>query len=692
MSNLISGNCGLAGATVYLTGAAGATTTADGSGNYSFSGLAAGFYAVNPQVNGKTFTPWASPQIIVSSDITGVNFTVATTPATSNIWVKLGAIVGTNASDARNALEPSVIYEGNAQILSGNVFKMWYTVLGGANPGVYYAESLTGLPGTWTQYSSNPVIAGYEGSSVFKDPSGTYNYYGTTNYFGTPMDRWTSSDGITFSKTNTAVLASGAAGTWDHIELWRLLPIYVDGGGTWWATYSALGTITTGSQGIGILTSSDGHTWSKYAGNPVLSNFASVQVSKIGSTFYAIGDYCRFGLGGSEPYIFPSPLVISTATNLDGPWSTPVPFLDNTISQEGNGPAPNSQVDSGFLVQGPQGQTLLFYGNTAAGSAVGNGYSISVAQTNQSLTSVFATGATASMRSIAGSQLASDNFQRANENPLSDGGNFTAAFAHAMQVVSDVALPTLINTSDASQYSGIVWPNDQYSEVTAGTGWKAGAGANYIVPMVRIGGTTGSPNAYVAFVENTGTVFIQKYVAGVNTNLHTVSPNLLIADGDVFRLSVVGTTLNFYQNGFLVYSLTDASLSSGNAGFGANAVATLSLAPISLWAGGSATNATPVISPVAGTYSNPTITITSASPGVNIYYTLDGSTPSSSSALYTGPFVISTSLTVKAIAIFTGYTNSSVASAAYTVTSGGSSAFWLMDLTSIEDVRRHNRR
>src|SRR5271155_909245 len=160
MSNSISGNCGLANATVYLTGISAATATADGSGNYTFTGLAAGFYAVTPQVKGNTFTPWSSAQTIASSNISGVNFTAAATPATANVWEKLGIVVGTGASDARDALEPSVIYESGAKILSGSVYKLWYTVLNGSNPGVYYAESLTGAPGTWSYYSSNPVIAG----------------------------------------------------------------------------------------------------------------------------------------------------------------------------------------------------------------------------------------------------------------------------------------------------------------------------------------------------------------------------------------------------------------------------------------------------------------------------------------------------------------------------------------------------
>lgn len=47
-------------------------------------------------------------------------------------------------------------------------------------------------------------------------------------------------------------------------------------------------------------------------------------------------------------------------------------------------------------------------------------------------------------------------------------------------------------------------------------------------------------------------------------------------------------------------------------------------------------------------------------PDGDTYYTLDGSTPSASSTLYTSPFTITTSMTVKAITIDSGYTDSDV--------------------------------
>lgn len=81
--------------------------------------------------------------------------------------------------------------------------------------------------------------------------------------------------------------------------------------------------------------------------------------------------------------------------------------------------------------------------------------------------------------------------------------------------------------------------------------------------------------------------------------------------------------------------------------------------------------ATPTFSPSPGPYvSAQTVAIASSTSGAAIYYTTDGTVPTTSSTLYSGPLTVSASETIKAIAVKAGFTNSSVGSGAYTIGTG----------------------
>jgi Domain of unknown function (DUF4082)/Bacterial Ig domain len=77
---------GGAGATVNLTGAVSATTTADSSGNYSFAGVTNGSYKVTPAKSGLVFIPTSLGAVVTGANILGANFTVPASCPCVTIW------------------------------------------------------------------------------------------------------------------------------------------------------------------------------------------------------------------------------------------------------------------------------------------------------------------------------------------------------------------------------------------------------------------------------------------------------------------------------------------------------------------------------------------------------------------------------------------------------------------------------
>lgn len=95
---------------------------------------------------------------------------------------------------------------------------------------------------------------------------------------------------------------------------------------------------------------------------------------------------------------------------------------------------------------------------------------------------------------------------------------------------------------------------------------------------------------------------------------------------------------------------------------------------VAILTGGSTTTAvaTPTFSPVGGTYpQQQNVTISTVTANATIRYTTDGADPTSSSTVYSAPIILSSTTTLKARGFLSGMTDSAVATAAFTIATGG---------------------
>ena len=156
----ISGNVSTNGAnaSVTLSGAATATTTADASGNYSFAGLANGSYTVTPTKSGYTFNPANQPVTVNGANVSGVNFT-----ATQNVnsGLAMDAKVSKDTTTAATTIASPVF-----STTAGNELLLAFVstdYLSGAN------TTVTGVAGgglTWTLVLRTNVQSG--GSEIWR--------------------------------------------------------------------------------------------------------------------------------------------------------------------------------------------------------------------------------------------------------------------------------------------------------------------------------------------------------------------------------------------------------------------------------------------------------------------------------------------------------------------------------------------
>jgi hypothetical protein len=229
----ISGNVSSIGAnaTVTLTGAASANTTADTSGNYSFTGLPNGSYTVTPTKSGVNFNPTSAPATVNGANVTGLNFggtgvvysisgNVSSAGANATVTLS-GAASATTTADSSGNFAFTNLSNGSYTVTPT---KAGYTFsptsasapVNGANvSGVNFTAaviptfSISGNVST-NGSSATVTLSGAASATTSADTSGNYTFTGLLNgsYTVTP-----SKSGFVFAPLNQAVTINSANAT-----------------------------------------------------------------------------------------------------------------------------------------------------------------------------------------------------------------------------------------------------------------------------------------------------------------------------------------------------------------------------------------------------------------------------------------------------------------------------------------------
>ena len=181
-------------------------------------------------------------------------------------------------------------------------------------------------------------------------------------------------------------------------------------------------------------------------------------------------------------------------------------------------------------------------------------------------------------------QLAVDNFQRPNENPITPANWTTVSGAVALAVVSHLCeSPDAITFSADGQafYSGVSFPPDQYAEITLAS--LTPPSFVYTIARTNIGGTTGySASCSGPFGDAAGQIDLINETTQVTLGTRIGVLNI----GDIVRLECIGTSISVKLNGSTIISAVDATEVSGLIGVNISPFSAVGDAAISHFAAG----------------------------------------------------------------------------------------------------------
>jgi len=326
-----------AGATVTLSGASSATTTANSSGAFTFSNLANGSYTVTPSETGFTFSPASQNVTVNSANVTGINFT-----ATGNTYSISGTI--TNGAGA------TVTLSGASSATTTANSSGAFTFSNLANGSYTVTPSETGF--TFSPASQNVTVNSANVTGVnFTATGNTYSISGTiTNGAGAT---------VTLSGASSATTTANSSGAFTFSNL-------------------ANGSYT-------VRPSETGFTFSPASQNVTVNsaNVTGINFTATGNT-YSISGTITNGAGATVTLSGASSA--TTTANSSGAF---------TFSNLANGSYTVTPSETGFTFS-PASQNVTVNSANVTGvnfTATGNTYSISGTITNGAGATVTLSGA-----------------------------------------------------------------------------------------------------------------------------------------------------------------------------------------------------------------------------------------------------------------------------------------------------------
>jgi hypothetical protein len=153
--------------------------------------------------------------------------------------------------------------------------------------------------------------------------------------------------------------------------------------------------------------------------------------------------------------------------------------------------------------------------------------------------------------------LAADDFVRADNLDLGAPWSLIGD-ALTLKIVGNRVRAKMLSSYCGQRYGGMVWPDDQWSEVILGNVTVGALGSG---PIVR---AATSAKTFLLAMATTTVIKVRKIVAGVDTLLGTFTG--AAAAADAIRLHARSDALDVLQNGITRLSVTDASITTGDPG------------------------------------------------------------------------------------------------------------------------------